>query len=55
MILPPHILEKRQKTRDLNLTKQLKERLNWLTPKVAVMNKKENDYAPFLTVDYLKK
>ena len=39
-VAPLHILEKRQKTRNLNLTKQLKDRLNWLTPKVAVMNKK---------------
>jgi hypothetical protein len=53
-IYPPHILAKRQKTHNLNKTKQLKERLNWLTHKVLVMNKNDNDYAPFLQVDYLK-
>lgn len=54
-VYPLHIVEKRQRTRNFNLTKQLKERLNWLTPKVAVMSKKENDYEPFLKVEYLKK
>jgi hypothetical protein len=53
--LPSTILEKRNRAGNFNLSKQLKEKLNWLTHQVVVMNKKKNGYEGALEIEFLKK
>ena len=56
--LPPQpnfILQKRMKSRDGNLTNTLKQKLNWLTSHVSVVNASYFPYSSSLTVSLLPK
>ncbi len=46
---------KQFKAANYNQIKELKEKLSWLTKKVYVSNRADNNFAEYLTVDYLQR